>query len=82
MKGAICFFLFFLLITPKSRQLLSAWIADSGKWINAWAPFSYFILMFLVVATVAAVLLMVRWPKAPEPENPLAKYKYDDTAVD
>ena len=84
MKGAICFLVLFSLIAPKSRMLLSTWVADAGNWVIAWAPFSFIILMLVLVAPVVSAMLMFRWPKTPEPENPLAKYKesYKDVVAD
>ena len=47
-------------------------------WFVAWAPFSFIILALALAAPIAALMLMVKWPKVPEPENPLAKYKNDE----
>jgi len=78
MKSTVAFVVFFLLIAPKSRAMLAGWMGDAGTWLVAWAPFSYFILAFVLVAPIASWLLMTRWPKQAEPENPLAKYKRED----
>jgi len=82
MKGTIAFILFFLLIAPKSRALLAAWAGDAGKWVIAWAPFSFIIIAIVVAASIAAAVLMVKWPKIEEPENPLARYKGAEDVVD
>lgn len=55
-------------------------MGQSGDWLTQYAPFSYVILTLIGVAGVLSLALMVRWPKTPEPENPLAKYKRDDLA--
>jgi hypothetical protein len=78
MLGAIIFMLFFVLIAPASRDFLGGVLSDTGKWITAWAPFSYMIIAFLVAAAFASYHLMARWPQPEEPENPLARYKHDD----
>ncbi len=78
MKATAAFLIFFLLIAPKSRALLAGWMGDAQVWTVAWAPFSYLIIAFLVVAPIASLFLMAHWPKPVEPENPLAKYKHED----
>lgn len=82
MKATIAFGIFFLLISPKSRALLGVWMGDAGNWVVAWAPLSYLVIALAIVAPLAAALLMVKWPKVQEPENPLARYKYDDVVED
>jgi hypothetical protein len=32
----------------------------------------------VIAAPIAALVLMVKWPKPVEPENPLARYKAED----
>jgi hypothetical protein len=78
MKATALFVIFFLMIAPKSRALIELWTADAGKWFVAWAPFSFIILALAIAAPIAALMLMVKWPKVQEPENPLAKYKNDE----
>ena len=80
MWGALLFLVFFLLIAPKTRAAIGHMFGESGDWISHYAPFSYIVLSTLFVAGVISMLLMVRWPKIPEPDNPLAKYKRDDLA--
>jgi hypothetical protein len=78
MKATVAFIVMFLLIGEKSRALLTLWVTDAGKWMVAWAPFSFIILALVIAAPIASLMLMVKWPKVPEPENPLAKYKNDE----
>ena len=78
MKATGAFLVFFLLIAPKTRAMFTGWMSDFGSWVVNWAPFSYLIVGLVLAAPVAAAMLMIRWPKPVEPENPLAKYKYDD----
>lgn len=80
MTGAILFLILFLLIAPKTRAFIVGMMGHSGDWLNQYAPFSYAILALIGFAGVISLALMVRWPKVPEPENPLAKYKRDDLA--
>lgn len=75
MKGTIAFIVFFLLIAPKSRAMLAAWVEDAGKWVIVWAPLSFIVIAIVLAASIAAAVLMVKWPKVEEPENPLARYK-------
>jgi hypothetical protein len=80
MMGAALFLLMFVLIAPQTRKWLIGMLGNSGGWLSNWAPFSYIILMVLLVAAFFSLYLMMHWPKTPEPENPLAKYKRDDLA--
>ena len=80
MTGASLFLVFFLLIAPKTRAIISGMLGQSGDWISHYAPFSYVVLMVVAAAGLFSLTLMVRWPKVPEPENPLAKFKRDDLA--
>jgi hypothetical protein len=78
MKATFAFLVVFLLIAPKSRALLSGWMGDAGNWLTAWAPLSYILVALVIAAPIAALVLMVKWPKPVEPENPLARYKAED----
>ncbi len=78
MKATFAFLVVFLLIAPKSRALLSGWMGDAGNWLTAWAPLSYILVALVIAAPIAAMVLMVKWPKPVEPENPLARYKAED----
>jgi hypothetical protein len=80
MLGAILFLVFFLLIAPQTRGMITGMLGQSGDWISNYAPFSYIVLTLLAVAGIFSLQLMVSWPKTPEPENPLAKYKRDELA--
>jgi hypothetical protein len=78
MKATFAFLIFFLLIAPKSRALLGVWMGDAQNWMVAWAPVSYAIVAILVAAPIVSLILMMKWPKPVEPENPLARYKQED----
>ena len=78
MKATGAFLIFFLLIAPKTRALILGWMNDAGAWVTNWAPFSYLIIVLAIAAPLAAAMLMIKWPKVPEPENPLARYKHED----
>ncbi len=80
MLGAILFLVFFLLIAPQTRGMITGMLGQSGDWISNYAPFSYILLSLIAAAGVFSLNLMLRWPKIPEPDNPLAKYKRDELA--
>ena len=78
MLGAVLFLVMFILIAPATRNMLLGMLGDSGSWIVRWAPFSYILVAFVAVAGIFSLYLMTHWPKTPEPDNPLARYKHDD----
>ena len=78
MKATFAFLVFFLLIAPKTRTILTGWMSDAGQWTVNWAPISYLIIALVAAAPIAAAVLMVKWPKPEEPENPLSRYKNED----
>jgi len=78
MKATAAFTIFFLLIAPKSRALITGWMGDAGNWVVNWAPLSYLVVMLVIMAPLVAAILMIKWPKPVEPENPLARYKHED----
>jgi hypothetical protein len=78
MKATAAFLIAFLMIAPKSRALIEKWMGSAGEWVTAWAPLSYLIVGLVIAAPVMALLLMIKWPKPVEPENPLARYKHED----
>jgi len=82
MKGAICFAVMFLLIGPTTRSMLSGRLGAFGEWIGAWSPFSYIILAVVFAAPIAAIQLMLRWPKHVEPENEMKKYLRENPTPD
>jgi hypothetical protein len=69
------FLLTFLMIAPQSRAYLGACLTSAGGWINAWAPFSYVMLMMLPMAALASMYIVKNWPVRIEPESPMAKYR-------
>jgi hypothetical protein len=73
--GLILFVLFFVMLMPQSQAFLLASATSAGAWITAWAPFSYLLLLILLAAPFAGMHLIRSWPKAVEPENPMAKYR-------
>ena len=75
MKATFATLIMFLLIAPKSRTILAGWMGDAGTWMAAWSPLSYLIVLLVVAAPIAAAVLMLKWPKAPDPENPMARFK-------
>jgi hypothetical protein len=80
--GLILFVLVFILIAPKSQAFLGVLAADAGKWISDWAPFSYIIVLFMVVAPFVAIHLIRSWPERVEEGNPMSKYKKQDDVVE
>jgi len=45
------------------------------KWLHAWAPFSYIIIVIVMLSPMAMMKLVHSWPQREEPEDPMAKYR-------
>jgi hypothetical protein len=75
MKGAIVFAIAMLLIGPTTRHLMANRLGVFGDWLGAWAPFSYVIVAVVAAAPIAAIQMMLTWPKHVVPESPMAKYR-------
>jgi len=80
--GCILFGLMFLVMTAKSTGSLQARMDQTFAWINAWAPFSYLLILIVLVAPVVSVKIMNSWPKHVEPEDPMAKYRHSNDVVE
>jgi hypothetical protein len=82
MLATLAFLVVFLLLAPSTRAIIMASVSGAVHWLNEWSPISWVILGILMAAPVVSYLLMARWPKPEEPENPLKKYKQDDVLTD
>jgi nucleoside recognition membrane protein YjiH len=73
--GCILFGLFFLLMTAQQDGSLTSRLDGTVKWIHGWAPFSYLIILIVLLSPVIMMKVMNSWPKREEPEDPMAKYR-------
>ena len=80
--GTILFAVFFLLIAPGSRAMMGTILVGAGDWIVKWAPYSYFLLMLVILIPAVAAMVLIKWPQPPEPEDPLARYKTADDVLE
>lgn len=80
MKGAIIFAVMFLLIGPSTRSMMGERLGAFGHWVGAWSPFSYLILAVVLAAPIAAIQMMLSWPKHVEPESEIKKYLRENPA--
>lgn len=80
--GTVLFALFFVLLAPKTRTMLGGVVTGAGDWIVKWAPFSYVLLMIVVIVPAVAAFLVIKWPQPAEPENPLARYKAAEDVIE
>jgi hypothetical protein len=80
--GCVLFALMFWVLAGNANGTLPARLHHTAAWIHAWAPFSYLLILIVMVAPFASVKLMHSWPKRVEPEDPMAKYRHGDDAVD
>ena len=80
--GCILFGLMFLVITAKTTGSLGARVDQTLVWIHAWAPFSYLLILIVLVSPIASFKIMSSWPKHVEPEDPMAKYRHGEDVVE
>ena len=80
--GTILFALFFLLLSSKSREFIGGAFEGAGDFLAKWAPLSYMILAVIILVPAIAALILIKWPQAPEPENPLARYKTAEDVIE
>lgn len=78
MFATVAFLIIFILMMPQVRGPLFQRLGGAGEWIGKYAPFSYLVLALFLAAMITALILMIKWPKTVEPEDPLAKYKRQD----
>ena len=80
--GIGLFVLIFMALTPASRKLMESSVTGASDWIVKYAPFSYLVLVMILVVPVVAAIIVMRPKVPPEPENPLARYKAEDVMED
>jgi hypothetical protein len=80
--GTILFMVVIVMIAPHSRQFVMDSVASAGNFIDAWAPFSYVLMLLLVAATFGFMYVLKSWPQTEEPENPMAKYRREEPVDD
>ena len=73
--GCILFGLFFLTMTAQQNGTLASRLDSTVKWIHGLAPFSYLIILIVILSPVIMMKVMNSWPKREEPEDPMAKYR-------
>ena len=80
--GAILFILIFVLLMPQAQAFLHGSAESATSFLHAWAPFSYVLLVILLIGPLAAGYLMHSWPKHEVPENPMTKYRRESPSAD
>ena len=80
--GLILFMLIFVLMAPQTRAFLVGAATAAGAWISGWAPFSYILVLILVVSPFVAIHLVRSWPVRVDEENPMAKYRKENPAAE
>jgi hypothetical protein len=65
----------FMVMTAQSNGTLQQRMDSTFAWIHGWAPFSYIIILLIMLAPVVSLKIMNSWPKHVEPENPMKKYR-------
>ncbi len=80
--GCILFGLMFVVMTAQSNGTLQQRMDHTFAWIHGWAPFSYLIILLVLVSPLIMLKVMNSWPKRVEPENPMKKYREANDVVE
>jgi hypothetical protein len=80
--GCILFGLIFVVLSSKSTGALGAHVDQTLAWMHAWAPYSYILLVIVLVAPVVSLKIMHSWPKLEEPDDPMARYRHGEDVLD
>ena len=73
--GCFLFGMIFVVMSAQQTGSLQARMTNTWAWIHNWAPYSYVLIAFLMLAPAVMVHLMHTWPKYVEPDDPMAKYR-------
>ena len=79
--GVILFALMFYVITSNTSGSMGQRMDETFAWLHAWAPFSYLLILIVLVAPVVSMKIVMSWPKQQEPEDPMAKYRHNTDDV-
>ena len=79
--GCILFGLMFMVMTAQSNGTLQQRMDHTFSWLHSWAPFSYLLILIVLVSPVVMMKVMNSWPKREEPEDPMAKYRHSAADV-
>jgi hypothetical protein len=75
--GPLMFLLFFALMSGTVRGKTAECIGTVSHWINVNEPFSYLVVILVLMAPALSALLIASWPRTPEADNPLLQYRRD-----
>jgi hypothetical protein len=74
--GCALFGLFFLVMTGKTGGLHTR-LTQTLSWFHDWAPFSYFVILIMLVAVGVSLKLMSARPEEKEPEDFIIEYRHE-----
>ena len=80
--GIGLFVLIFAMLLPAARGMLDHALSGAGEWIGKYAPFSYVVLVIVLIVPIVATIVVMNAKAPPEPEDPLARYKNADDVVE
>jgi len=72
----------FAMLMPASRNMVGHALSGAGEWIGKYAPFSYVVLVIILIVPIVATILVMNVKPPPEPENPLARFKNADDVLE
>ena len=80
--GPLLFLLFFAFMSATVRDKTANVIGTVMHWIALYQPMSYLVVMLVILAPILSGFLVAYWPRTPEPENPLLRYKNEHFDMD
>jgi len=71
--GCLLFGLLFLAMTAQTHSGLHTRLEQTLSWIRDWSPFSYLIILGMLISAVVAIKLVATWPEQERPEDSTAE---------
>ena len=73
--GCALFALMFFVMTAQTSGSIHDRLSQSMSWLHDWSPYSYLMILILVIAGIVSAMSTMSVPEREEPEDPMAKYR-------
>ncbi len=80
--GIALFGLIFFVLTANQKGAIGDKMSATMQWIQAWAPYSYILLLVLLLAPLVSIQIVRCWPEHKEPEDPMRRYRTGEDVVE